>query len=508
MNKIVKNTLYLYSRQLFTLFLSLYTSRLTLQVLGVTDFGIYAAVGGVTSFIAIITSSLSNSTQRYITFALGKNGIEELNRTYISSIEIHLGLSLLILILAETVGLFFLYSKMVIPEARMSIAFWVYQFSILTVIANISTAPHYAEIVAHENMNVLAVTSFVDSILKLLSVVVLLYISLDILLIYSLLAFIVQFVYRVMLVCYCKLRYEECHLKRYYDKKLCVSMLSLTSWNFVCNLGIMGFAQGTIILLNVFFGTIINAAYNISFQAYFGIRNFTSSFQLASNPQIIKSYSENRLEEMRELLMKVCKFSFYLIFVMSFPIIMNSELILSIWLKDVPDHAQNFFVLLLVFSFFEVMDYPLDIAAQATGKMKTYSIIVFISYTSILLLSYIAYQMGAIPEMIIYIAIVISFIGIIGRVIVLNATLKLSVKEFFRRSLLRPFAVTLFVCPIVIYIKIFWGNLSVIGSFLFFVYIFLYEIIVIYLMGLENHERNLVKVYMHNFLSIVKKLYK
>ena len=392
MNKIVKNTLYLYSRQLFTLFLSLYTARLTLQVLGVTDYGIFAAVGGMTAFLAIITSSLSNSTQRYLTFLLGKNDLQLLNKTYISSIEIHLSISLIILLFAETLGLLFFYSKMVIPESRLATAFWVYQFSIFTVIVNILTSPHYGEIVAHEDMGVLALFSVTDAIIKVISVVILFYITFDRLLVYSVFVFIISLINRALMVCYCKFKYMECKFSVYFNKKLCMSMLNLTSWNLVINLGIMGFAQGTVIMLNLFFGTAINAAYNISFQAYWGIRNFTSSFQLASNPQIVKLYSENELKEMRQLLMTVCKFSFFLVFVLSFPIILNSELILSIWLKDVPDHAQYFFILLLIFSYFEVMGYPLDVAAQATGKVKWYSIVVFITYISILFFSYIIFQ--------------------------------------------------------------------------------------------------------------------
>lgn len=505
MNRIVKNTLYLYSRQLFTLFLSLYTARLTLQVLGVIDFGIFAAVGGVTAILSIVTSSLSNSTQRYLTFSLGRHDYELLNRTYISSIEIHIGLSLFLLLLAETIGLYFFYSEMEIPQERLTTAFWVYQFSILSVIINILTAPHYAEIVSHEDMGVLALFAVTDSIIKLLSVIVLFYITLDKLLAYSFLVFVVHLLNRTMMAIYCKLKYEECQLRLYFNKKLCKSMLNLTSWNFISNLGIMGFSQGTVVLLNVFFGTAINAAYNISFQAYFGIRNFTSSFQLASNPQIIKLYSEGKLDEMRILLTAVCKFSFFLVFILSFPVIINSELILSIWLKDVPDHAQYFFILLLLFSYFEVMGYPLDIAAQATGKVKTYSIIVCCSYLSILFFSYIAFSVGAIPEAILYVSIIISIISIVLRVVVLSRTIDLSLYYFLRKSLVSPFVVMLIVCPILIYIKFILGNISVISSIVLFLSSFVFEAIVIYMVGLEKKEKEMIFDYIHNFLLTIKK---
>jgi len=504
MNKIVKNTLYLYSRQLFTLFLSLYTSRLTLQVLGVTDFGIFAAVGGVTAFLAILTSSLSNSTQRFLTFALGKKDHELLNRAYISGVEIHISLSLLLLLLAETIGLYFFYTKMVLPTDRLDISFWVFQFSILTVIVNIITAPHYAEIVAHEDMGVFALFSVFDAILKLSSVTLLFYISYDRLFVYSVFVFVIQAILRTSILAYCKWKYAECYLKMFFDRQLCQSMLSLTSWNFVSNLGVMGFVQGTNIMLNTFFGTAINAAYSISFQAYFGIRNFTSSFQLASNPQIVKLYSEDNLEEMKKLLMSVCKFSFYLVFILSFPIIMNSDLILSVWLKDVPTHTQHFFILLLAFSYFEVIGYPLDIAAQATGNVKNYSIAVCCLYLSILLFSYVAYQLGAIPETIIYVAIILAFISIVVRAIFLQNLIKMRLYIFFKKSLLKPLEVILVVCPIIVFLKIMLGSLAITASLLFFFAIFLFEVAVIYMIGLEGEERKLTKDYFRKFYSVFK----
>jgi O-antigen/teichoic acid export membrane protein len=503
MNRIVKNTLYLYSRQLFTLFLSLYTSRLTLQVLGVTDFGIFAAVGGITAFLSIATASMSNSTQRFLTFSLGKHDIEQLNKTYISSIEIHIFLSLVLLLLAESFGLFFFYEKLVIPEERLATAFWVYQFSVLTAIVNIIAAPYYAEIVAHEDMGIIAILYVLDAIIKVISVLVLFQITYDKLFIYAVFVLIIQLLFRISTAIYCKLKYEECHFYLFFDKKLCLSMMSLTSWNLVSNLGVMGFIQGTNILLNIFFGTAINAAYSISYQAYWGIRNFTSSFQLASNPQIVKLYSENHIKEMRDLLLSVCRFSFYLVFILSFPIIMNSHYILNLWLKEVPDHAQYFFILLLVFSYLDVYAYPLDVAAQATGKVKNYSISVFLSFFSILLISYVLFKYGAIPETIIYVAIIISLLSILIRVWYLSKSIDLSIFEFLQESFKRPIMVVAAVCPLVYYVKCELGNLSLYGTIIFLFAILVYEVFVISVFGLNQPEKKIVKEYCNKLSSII-----
>lgn len=252
--RIAKNTLFLYLRQLLTLFLSLYTSRLTLQVLGVSDFGIYAAVGGITAFLSILTSSLASSTQRFLTFKIGEGNLHELNSTFCTSIQIHILLSGVIILLAETIGLWWVYEKMVIPSERFDIALWVYQISVLNAVCTILTAPYNAEIVAHEDLGPFALFSIIDSVLKVIFVALLFIIEWDRLLMYSLFLFFIQTLNRIICVAFCKIRYSECTLRWGVDKSLFRSMLGLSGWNLISNLAIMGFIQGTNIILNIFFG--------------------------------------------------------------------------------------------------------------------------------------------------------------------------------------------------------------------------------------------------------------
>lgn len=487
--RIAKNTALLYLRQLFTLFLALYTSRLTLRVLGVTDFGIYAAVGGVTAFLSILTSSLSSSCQRFLTYSLAQEDTVKLNKIYNSSINIHIALSLLLLLLAETVGLWFLYNKMTIPTDRLGVAVWVYQFSILGAVMTIINAPNHAELIAHEDMGVIAFIYIADAVLKLFGVIALNYIEWDKLFVYAAILFAINGLNPLASFIYCRIKYCECRLKFFWDRFLTKSMLALAGWNALTGLSIMGFIQGTNILLNVVFGPIVNSAYAVASQAYSGIRSFTSSFQLASNPQIVKLYSKHELIEMHELLMRVCKYSLYLIFVISFPFVLNAKVVLTIWLKNVPPHSEAFFILLLLFSYIDVLAYPLDIAAQSTGKLKKYSLCVSCCIITILPVSYVFFKLGSIPETILVVAFVVACLGITIRLVLLTSLIKLPINKFIKNVLSISLMSILIICLATVPIRFFLNDSSIVQSIIYFSYIIIVECIVLYYIGLNKSER-------------------
>lgn len=502
--RIAKNTLLLYVRQLLTLFLALYTSRLTLQVLGVTDFGIYFAVGGVTAFLIILTSSLSSSSQRFLTFSLGNGDANRLNQIYITSVNIHILLSFVLIVIAETIGLWFLYNKMVIPVERLPVAFWVYQLSVLSAIVYVLNAPNNAVIIAHEDMGTFALFSILDAVLKFGGVIYLFFISWDKLLAYAIMLFLMQTINPIVAFIYCRIKYVECKYKLLMDKALFKSMVGLASWNMLSSLAIMGFVQGTNILLNLFFGLGLNSAYAVASQAYSGVRSFTSNFQLASNPQIVKLYSKGETEEMHTLLMRVCKYSFYLIFVISFPFILNAHTVLALWLKNVPAHSETFFVLLLIFAYIDVMAYPLDIAAQATGNLKKYSIYVSCCIISTLPLSYVCFKLGAIPETILIIALIVSFIGISIRLKLLSRMIGLSTQQFIKTVLLRPLLFVSIISIIVIPIKNVIVINDIFSSCLYFIFIVIVEISIFYAIGLDSSEKRLIKKLFFNILKHIK----
>ena len=490
--RIAKNTGLLYIRQLITLGISLYTSRLTLQVLGESDFGVYATVAGFTALLSTLTSSLTAGTQRFITFELGRNDLNKLNRVYCTSINIHVFLSILLIVFGECFGSWFIFNKMTIPPDRVMSAFWVFQFTIFNSALTLINIPNISEIIAHEDMGTWAFVAILDSVLKLIAVIMLFFISYDHLIAYAFFLFVIQFIIRTLSKIWCKRKYIEARYHFILDKPLLKSMLSVTGWAGLNNLAITGFIQGVNLLLNVFFGPVLNAAYTVAMQAYSGIRQFCSSFQIASNPQIIKLYSTNELEKMHNLLFTVCKLSFFLIFVLALPFIINAEYVLTVWLDKVPSHTESFFILLLIYAFFDVLVYPLDIAAQATGKLKHYSITASLIVLSTLVLSYIAFTFNAIPETVYIIAIIVSWIGLFARISFLRKMIRFDTFQFLKK-VVSKILITGLISPLLPLTIMYLLPNSVITTIVLFVTSFASATIIIYFCGLTKSEKLLAK---------------
>lgn len=489
--RILKNTGLLYVRQLFTLFISLYTTRLTLQALGETDLGVYAAVAGFTALLSTLTSSLATGTQRFITFELGRGNLEQLNRVYCTSINIHIILSLLLIVVGEAVGSWFIFTKMSVPPERLWTAFAVFQLTIFNTALALINTPNNAEIVAHEDMGTFGLISIIDAVLKCIFVSCLFFINWNRLFFYALLLFISQFINRVICLTWCKRKYKETQYKFIWDKGLIKSMLLITGWTGLNNLAVTGFIQGANLLLNVFFGPVLNAAYTLAMQAYSGIRQFCSSFQLASNPQIVKLYASGEIKKMKNLIYSVCKMSFYLIFTLSLPFAINVHFIMDFWLEDVPNHTESFFVLLLIYAYLDVLVYPLDVAAQATGKLKLYSLLVSISVLSSLVLSYAAFTFNAMPESIYIIAIVMSFVTLYIRLLCLKKIIGISVAKFVKEILLKSIevAVLSIIIPLLIH---YYASDTLYMVVINFVFSFISTITVVYFIGLTSIEKALM----------------
>ena len=490
--RIVKNTGLLYLRQLMTLWLSLYTSRLTLQVLGETDFGIYATVAGFTALLATLTTSLASGTQRFITFELGRGDMQKLNRVYCTSINIHVMLSIILILLGEIFGSWFIFNKMTLPPERIMTAFWVFQFTIFNSVFALINTPNNAEIIAHEDMGVWAFLSILDAVLKFVAVFSLFFITWDHLILYAFFLFLIQFLIRTISVIWCKRNYVEVKYHFVYDKLLLKSMLTVTGWTGLNNFAVTGFIQGVNLLLNVFFGPVLNAAYTIAMQAYSGIRQFCSSFQLASNPQIVKLYATGELGKMQSLLFSVCKLSFFLIFILALPFIVNAHFVLSIWLKEVPTHTESFFILLLLYAFVDVLAYPLDIAAQATGKLKNYSITVSGVVLSTLVFSYIAFSLKAMPESIYIIAILVSCLGLIVRISFLRCMIGFDCVLFIKNVILRILLVGLLSAALPIFLSHLMINGIKTVVVLFFTS-FVVSVVMVYFIGLNQSEKRVIK---------------
>ena len=312
--RIAKNTLLLYVRTLFVMVVSLYTSRVVLNTLGVSDYGIYNVVGGVVTMFGFINSSMTSATQRYITFALGKGDMTQLQKVFCTALQIHVFISVLIIVLGETVGLWFMYTQMQIPESRMDAAFWVLQCSIISTAIMIISVPYNADIIAHEKMSAFAYISILEVVLKLAVVFLLLVFSYDKLILYAFLILMVQLLIRFCYSYYCNRHFEESKYHHVWDKTLFKEMTGFAGWSMFGNLSGVLFGQGLNMLLNVFFGPVVNAARAVSVQVQGAIQQFVGNFQMALNPQITKTYATGKMDDMHKLMYRSARFSFYLLF--------------------------------------------------------------------------------------------------------------------------------------------------------------------------------------------------
>lgn len=319
---------------LFMMAVTLYTSRVVLNTLGVQDYGIYNVVGGVVAMFGFINSSMASATQRYITFALGKGDKNNLKKVFSTSLQIHVMISVLIVILGETIGLWFMYEQMKIPADRMNAAFWVLQCSIISAVIMILSVPYNADIIAHEKMSAFAYISILEVVLKLVIVYLLLISPFDKLIFYAFLILAVQILIRFCYSLYCNKHFEESKYQKIWDKHLFKEMTGFAGWSMFGNLSSVLFSQGLNMLLNVFFGPVANAARAIAVQVQTAIQQFVGNFQMALNPQITKTYAKGELNEMHKLIFRSARFSFYLLFFISLPVLLETKFILTIWLKQ------------------------------------------------------------------------------------------------------------------------------------------------------------------------------
>lgn len=452
--RIAKNAFFLYIRSLLTLAISLYTSRIVLRVLGVEDFGIYNVVGGIVSMFSFLSGTISGVTQRYLTYELGTGNTEKLEKVFNTAMVIHAGIALLIIILAETIGLWFVLNKLVIPHERMSAALWVYQFSIASCVVFMLSIPYNACIIAHERMSAFAYISIIEVTLKLAVLYVLMVQSYDKLIIYALLIFVVQLLIRFIYNVYCSRHFAESRYKFSFDTALAREMLGFSCWTLFGGFASVGCSQGINILLNMFFGPIVNAARAIAMQVDNAVQTFVSNFQVAVNPQIIKSYANNDLDRMRNLIYKSSRYSFYLILLMALPIFLEAHIILKLWLHDVPAHTVNFLRITLLVVLVNALANPLMTAASATGKIRKYQIMVGSILLMIVPTAYVALKLGCSSESVFYIYLSFSLIAQFARLWIVRSIIGLSLFIYSRKVMSRCAIVVLFACllPTIIYI--------------------------------------------------------
>ncbi|MGB3343730.1 MAG: oligosaccharide flippase family protein [Aequorivita sp.] len=425
--------MFLYFRMLLVMAVSLYTSRIVLRELGVSDYGIYSLVGGFISLFGFLNAAMSSATQRYLTFDLGKNDPIRLGKTFSVSLTIHVGIALLVLVLAETVGLWYVNYRMIFPPERAFAVNFVYQFSVAAALLGIIQVPYNALIIAHERMGIYAYVSVVEVILKLVIVFLLVYVGNDKLITYSVLTFLVALGIRLFYQFYCRRHYKESHFKFEWDKPYYKELISFSGWSLFGNLAAIARGQGNNVLLNLFYGTTVNAAYGIALIVQGAISGFVQNFQVAVNPQLVKKYAQGDLKRTQSLIFHSAKFSFYLLLVLSIPVIINTQYILSLWLETVPQYSVNFVRLSLIYILIDSISYSLIIAIQATGKIKKYQIIIGTLIFMNLPISYVLLKLNYPPESVFIVLIIVTLLSLIFRMFFVQNLLKISPLAFTRQ---------------------------------------------------------------------------
>lgn len=500
--RIAKNTVLLYLRMLLTIVVGLYTSRVVLNTLGVSDYGVYNVVGGIVAMLSFLNSALTAASQRFISFELGRGDKDKLKTIFCTSVTIHAILAIIIFIIAETVGLWFVNTHLNIEPARMTAANWVYQCSILTFMLTIVSVPYNSCIVAHEHMNAFAYVSILEVILKLLIVYLLLVINYDKLITYGILVLCVAFIIRLIYGLYCKKHFEECTYHFTFDKTLFKEMFSFAGWSVVGNLGFSFKDQVANVILNIFFGTVVNAARGVALQVNGIISGFSSNFIMALNPQITKQYATGNTQNSMNLVYAGCRYSFYLLALVSIPIIINMDYILKLWLYKVPEYTSEFLRLALVAALINSIAQPLVTALQATGKIKVFQISICIVMLLELPLSYMILYFGGKPYMAMYPTILVTFIGLFTRFIILKKLVPTYKLTYFTFIIVVKNIIIGIICYIISTFIHNMFNTTLIGVIINSLISCIITFIIIYLLGISNKEREAINKKIK--LSLVK----
>ncbi|MDL2223459.1 oligosaccharide flippase family protein [Bacteroidales bacterium OttesenSCG-928-M11] len=439
--RIAKNTLLLYVRMGVTMLISLYTSRVILNVLGVEDFGIYNVVGGLVAMFSIVSGSLSSSVSRYLTVELGRNDQEKLNKVFSTAINIYTVLAIIVLILAETVGVWFLNTQMNIPPERMYAANWVLQCSILSFMVGLISVPYNASLISHEHMKTFAYVGIAEAVIKLGIVYLLVISPIDKLITNALLFLFLTIGTRIFYGFYCKKHFEEARYRFVYDKPLLKEMFSFAGWSFMGSSATLLCTQGINILLNLFFGPAVNAARGVSSQLLNAITGLADNFGKAISPQIVKTYAAGNFDNSIRLIFLSNRISFYLILLIALPTFLETNFILTVWLKFVPEHTVLFTRLTLVLMLSDVMSGSFIHIFNASGKIKKYHLIISILLIINFPVSYLFLKLGFFPEVTMLIAIIISQISLFTKLYLLRKSINFNVKEYILKIYLTCLAV-------------------------------------------------------------------
>lgn len=499
--RIAKNTLMLYIRMLLSVAVSLYTSRVILEILGIEDYGIYGVVGGVVAMFSFLNASMSGATSRFLAYEMGTGNSQQLKDTFSCALIIHIAIAFIVFLLAETIGLWFLCNKLVIPEGRMFAAHWVYQCSIISSMLTIIQVPYNSLIIAHERMEVYAYIEILNVVLKLLIVYALTIVDFDKLIIYAILVLTVSiialFVYRI----YCIRNFKESRFSILWNKDILRPMLSFTGWDFYGNLCVTARVQGTNFLINNFFGVIANAANGIATTVNSVISGFACNIITAFRPRIIKEYSQQKWEMMQSMIDNSIKFSILFLLMLSLPILFDTSFVIELWLGQVPEYVVPFIRLTLITNSIGIINSVIVIAVHATGNIKRLSYLTGTLYILALPVSYILLKLGC-NVVSVYVVNLFSTMFIVAQNLWI---LKRQVKAISIVSIIRVIVISIIVSILSgICVWVFFINFE--EGFLRLFIITLTDIISMllftYVIALSNSQREYVKNYLMRIINI------
>ena len=500
-NRIAKNTVMLYIRMLLIMVISLYTARIILKILGAEDFGVYNVVAGVVAMFGFFNSAMTMATQRFLNVEMGKN-TGNLNRTFTMAVNIHSIVALIVLFLSETIGIYLVNYVLNIPENRINAANWIFQFAILCACITIVQVPYNSLIYAREQMNVYALVSIGEATLKLLLIFLLSYIDFDKLILYGILTFLLQTIVFFIYFIYANRHFEESKFSLSWDKTLFYKMAGFMGWNILGQTAQILSLQGINIVVNIFYGVILNAAMAVTNQVNTALTSFVNNFQTSFRPQIMKSYAANEIQEMNSLVAKASKISFFLLYAISVPLMFNIDWILEIWLTEVPAYSGIFCKLLIWYSYLEAIGLPLVMSIMATGHNRDYQIVISILIFFNLLLAWLILKMGFPIEGIFLAKIFISCLCMIARLFFAQNQAEIKIGYFIRKSF-APIIIVLFTTQPFYYA---FQHYSHNGTFTFYEFIFtlILECLIflaIFFIGFTKSERTFV-------LNTIQKIFK
>lgn len=408
---IIRNTIYLSIRMVFVLFVSLYTSRVLLRVLGVVDFGVYNVVAGFVSMFAFLRSSMTDAIQRFFNYEFGKNGMDGGNKVYNTSLFIQAFIAIIILIFTETLGLWYLYYKMVVPPDRFVAAFWIFQFSTLSLVFMVFQIPYRAAIVAHERMDFSAFVGILDAILKLIIALILPYVKSDQLIAYGFLLLLISVINWGLYYFYTKINFKDLKFQFQFHKSLFKEMLSFSVWNFFGSFSSVMREQGVNMVLNLFYGPVINAARGIAYQVTGALKGLVHNVTNAARPQMVQSYAAGNVSRTFHIMYGISKLVYLSLYLLSIPVILEVDYILKIWLGEyVPEHTNNFFILAITASIIRTLHPMTSHVVQATGKIKLFQFVNGVIDLIIVFVAYLFCYLGYEPESVFVLYIIANII--------------------------------------------------------------------------------------------------